>query len=133
MAYTTNIYARRIRSGLGASDCGPGQTLRGDVTYAGAKGQCMTDAQYAECKSKGAIFGRPCTVDAGGGFWESFNSGLSTLFTGTAGPAPTPGMTPAQVQAMMAAQRGGGMSTNTMIAIGLGAVGLLALVMVTRK
>lgn len=50
--------------GLGAPTCGPGQTYRSDVTFANVTGQCVTDAQYAECKSKGTVYGQPCAVSA---------------------------------------------------------------------
>jgi hypothetical protein len=119
MAYE-NIYARRIPSGLGGSaNCGADQQWDPNYVVPG------TTLPPGQCTPKGSAM-TPAP--------SKFDAFMSSLFPAPApAPAPTAGMTPAQVQAMIASQKGG-MSTTTMIAIGVGAVGLLALIMVaTRK
>lgn len=59
--------------------CGPNQTYRADVTWAGAKGQCLTDAQYAECKS-GTLLGQPCSVSSSGGIVDAAKSVIGSIF-----------------------------------------------------
>lgn len=123
-----NIYAKRIPSGLGyvpsgtvrahtvrgglggAESCGPTQQWDPNYVFNGIKGQCTPK-------------GSPMTPAPKPGFWESFAAGLTSPFTK---PAPAPAAAPVIIQQ-------GGMSQNTMIAIGLGAVGLLAIVMLSRK
>lgn len=104
------IIARRIPHPLsGAADCGPNQQW--DPNYV------MPGLPPGQCTPKGS----PMTpAPSSPGFFESF---MSAMF-----PKPT---APAQTQVVPVAQ---GMSQNTMIALGLGAVGLLAVVLVaTRK
>lgn len=102
---------------LGSSSCGAGQTYRSNVTYAGRKGQCMTDAQYEQCKATGQYGGQPCNVAP---TLAETVTGILTVF------APTP----AQVAPVVVPS--GGMSTTTKLAIAAGAVGLVA-VLALRK
>jgi hypothetical protein len=103
------IIARRIPSQLsGASDCGPNQQW--DPNYA------FPGLPPGQCTPKGS----PMTPAPSSGFFDNF---MSAIF-------PKPAAPPTQI--VQAAPSG--MSQNTMIAIGLGAVGLLAIVMLaTRK
>ncbi len=106
------IYAKRIPSQLeGAESCGPSQQWDPNYVFNGIKGQCTPKGSPMAAGSSnivGAIFG-----------------GLSALLK-PATPAPTAGGAPAYVPPS-------GMSPNTMIALGLGAAGLVALVLITRK
>ena len=126
---STTVEAHTVRGGLGTTyGCGADQTMRNDVTYAGIKGQCMTDAQYAECKSTGKVFGQPCGVDTGGDSGSGAEGAILGVLTSFfAPPKPTMPTGPAM------APRQQGMSQSTMIALGIGAVGLLAIVMLASK
>jgi hypothetical protein len=106
------IIARRIRSGLdGAESCGPTQQWDPNYVFQGIKGQCTPK-------------GSPMTPAPSPGFFESF---MSAMFKPPAAPT-------AMVPAAVAPASSQGMSQNTMIALGLGAVGLVALVVIaTRK
>jgi hypothetical protein len=104
---------------LGGTSCGAGQTYRGNVTFNGVQGQCMTDAQYATCKSTGKYAGMPCQV---GTDYSSIASGLLSIFA----PAPSSGL---PAGALVAPS---GMSTTTKLALAAGAVALVA-VIATRR
>lgn len=110
------IYARRIPHGLsGAESCGPNQKWDPNYVFQGIKGQCVPASQpLVQMASQS-------TSTAGQIF-----TGLMSLFSTPKTATPTyvaPAVAPKQ-----------GMSDNTMIAIGLGALGLLAVVMIaTRK
>jgi hypothetical protein len=120
------IFARRIPSGLGTVRA---HTVRGGMGADADYGAAYTPAagaacaagyaknQYGYCVKSGASATTPGVVD----------SFLSAMF-----PKPTPA-TASPAAALPAYQPAGGMSTNTMIAIGLGAAGLLAIVMLSRK
>lgn len=110
------IYAKRVPSGLdGAESCGPNQKWDPNYVFNGIKGQCVPSSQpLVQMASSGTN-------------WGSLANSLTSLFS-TPKAAPTPMPMPTY-----AAPASSGMSTNTMIAIGLGAVGLLAIVMLTRK
>lgn len=104
------IYARRIPNPLdGAESCGTNQKWDPNYVFNGIKGQCVPSSQPLVQMSS-----QP-------GFLTSLMSAFSTPKY-----APTP-------SAPVAMAPSSGMSQNTMIAIGLGAVGLLAIVMLTRK
>lgn len=103
---------------LGGTSCGAGQTYRGNVTFNGIQGQCMTDAQYNECKSTGKYAGMPCKVSTD---YSSIAQGLLSIFV----PAST-GLPSGAVVAPS------GMSTTTKLAIAAGAVALVA-VIATRR
>lgn len=101
--------ARRIPSPLaGAESCGPTQQWDPNFVFNGIKGQCTPK-------------GSPMTKAPG--FFESFMSAM------TPKPAAAPSVSPYVVAPAAAS----GMSQNTMIAIGLGAVGLVGLLMLARK
>lgn len=107
-----SIIARRIPSPLaGAESCGPSQQWDPNYVFNGMKGQCTPK-------------GSPMTSGAKG-FLDSF----MTAFTPKA-PAPAPAAS-SYVTAPVAAARG--LPTSTKIAIGVGAVGLVALIVLTRK
>ncbi len=111
------IYARRIPSPLaGAESCGPDQHWDPNYVYAGIKGQCTPKSMPLVQMASGSG-----TSTAG-----AIMAGVMSLFSTPKAPTPTPGYA-----APVAAPQG--MSQNTMIAIGLGAVGLIALVMIARK
>lgn len=128
MSYTNNIIARRIPSGLGylptttvrahtvrgglggAESCGP--TQQWDPNYA------MPGLPPGQCVPKGSAMTKP---SVGSSIFSSVMSLFSTPTPPAYYPAP-PLPAPA------------GMSTNTKIAIGLGAAGLVALALIaTRK
>ena len=119
----------RNRAGLsGAESCGPNQIYYPDVTFAGVKGQCMTAAQYNECKSTGRYAGQACTVAAatsGGTSWtDKLWDAAKSVVVAKVTPAPV------YQQTTVAAP---GMSTTTKIAIaGAAAVGLV-LILRSRK
>jgi hypothetical protein len=133
MAYhRNNIISRRIPSGLGrvsahtvrggldgAESCGPDQQWDPNFVFMGVKGQCTAK-------------GSPMTPTPDAGWFADF---MTTAFPKPAAPAVTAGMTPAQVQQMIAAQKAGagGMSTNTMLAIGAGAVGLIIVIALASR
>jgi hypothetical protein len=104
--------ARRIPSPLaGAESCGPDQQWDPNFTFNGIKGQCVPK-------------GTPMTPASG------VNATLDAIVKAiSSNPfAPKPAAAPASYAAPAK-----GMSQNTMIAIGLGAVGLIALVTLARK
>lgn len=108
------IRAYRIPSQLdGAESCGPNQQWDPNYVFNGIKGQCTP---------KGTPLVQMASGSSKPGFFESF----MTAFT------PKPTAAPA-MPAYAAPAPSSGMSQNTMIAIGLGAVGLIALVMLARK
>ena len=111
------IYARRIRSGLdGAESCGTNQKWDPNYVFNGIKGQCVPASQpLVQMASSGTN-------------WGSLANSLTSLFSTPKAPTPTTIPMPTYAPAAKS-----GMSQNTMIAIGLGAVGLLAIVMLTRK
>lgn len=139
MSYTrangTTLIARRSYSDLGATECGPGQTYRGDVTFANVKGQCMTDAQYAECKSKGMIYNQACTVSTGGdgvlGTIGGVLKGALSFFSQT---QKTAGEAEAYRKMMesQTAQKAGG-APAWLLPVAIGGVGLVAVVLLTRR
>lgn len=107
----TMIIARRIPSQLaGAESCGPNQQW--DPNYV------MPGLPPGQCTPKGS----PMTPGPSGGFFDSF---LQSMF-----PRPVTPMVPGGVMPMMPQQ---GMSQNTMIALGLGAVGILAIAMMASR
>ena len=107
-----------VNRGLGgAESCGQNQQWDPNYKFGNITGQCTPK-------------GTPMTPTPEPGLFDKF---MGTMFPAPVAPAPQPGMTPAQVQAMIAAQKSGGMSQNTMIALGLGAVGLLAVVMIASR
>jgi hypothetical protein len=105
------IIARRIPHPLsGAADCGPNQQW--DPNYV------MPGLPPGQCTPKGS----PMTPAPAPGFFDSF---MSAMFPKSATPTASPPFMPPQPS---------GMSQGTLIALGLGAVGLLAIVLVaTRK
>jgi hypothetical protein len=106
------IIGRRIPHGLeGAESCGPDQQWDPNYVYAGIKGQCIPRSQ--------ALVKMATATPS---FFDSFMSAFSTPQRAAAPTAPIATAAPRS-----------GMSQNTMIAIGLGAVGLIAIVMLTRK
>jgi hypothetical protein len=115
---TATVAAHTVRGGLGgAESCGTNQQWDPNYKFGDLTGQCTPK-------------GSPMTPAPKAGFnWGAVAGGLSSLFPGK--PA-TPTM-PTPAMPIPAYPSGGGMSTNTMIAIGLGAAGLLAIVMLTRK
>lgn len=124
MSYSKSIRSQRIatRSGLGrvsahtvrggmggAESCGPNQQWDPNYVFNGIKGQCTPK-------------GTPLVRIVGGGtpgFWDSFSAGLKVLKPPAGAPPQSGG--------------GSGMSRNTMIAIGLGAVGIISIAMIARK
>lgn len=115
------IIARRIPSGLDgvrrgglgdASSCGPNQQWDPNYVFNGIKGQCTPK-------------GSPMTpASSSPSFFESF---MSAMFPKPATPA-------AAATPQVVIQQAPGMSTNTKIALGVGAVGLVALILIaTRK
>lgn len=109
------VRAHTVRGGLGgAESCGPDQHWDPNYVFQGMKGQCTP-------KSMPLV-----QMASSGTNWGTLATSLTSLFSSPSAPAPTVA-TPAYAPV----QRG--MSTNTMIAIGLGAAGLLAIVMLTRK
>jgi hypothetical protein len=148
MSYTkTKIIARRIPSGLGnfpRSTTVEAHTVRGGmgdwagVSSSGAADYCSsylgpngTTAQMVACvngiKSGSGPGPKPSTgsapSDSGSGAEGAILGVLTSFFTP---PKPTMPTGP-----MMAPQQG--MSQSTMIALGVGAVGLLAIVMLASK
>ena len=121
---TSTVRAYTVRGGMGgAESCGPTQQWDPNYVYDGIKGQCTP---------KGSAFAPKPSTD-----WGELATSLSTMF------APKPGA-PKYVQvaprflapaaaAAATSPAPSGMSSNTMLAIGLGAAGLLAVVMLTRK
>lgn len=109
------IRAYRIPSQLdGAESCGPDQHWDPNYVYNGIKGQCTPKSM-------------PLVQMASGG------SGAAGFLSSILGAlTPKPAAAPAAPAYAMPAPSSG-MSQNTMIAIGLGAVGLIALVMIARK
>lgn len=105
-------HATTIPSQLdGAESCGPNQKWDPNYVFQGIKGQCVPASQ-------------PLVQMAAPSFWSNFMSAFGPPTgapTGRPPTAPTP----------MPASRG--MSQNTMIAIGLGVVGLALLLVATRK
>jgi hypothetical protein len=105
-----SIISRRIPSPLaGAESCGTNQQWDPNYVFNGIKGQCTP---------RGSAMAPAPTP----GFFDSLMSAFKPST-----PAP---MMPAIMPAAPAAS---GMSQTTMIAIGLGAVGLLAVVLLSRK
>lgn len=94
----------------GAESCGPNQQWDPNYVFNGIKGQCVPKGQPLVQMASSSP-----------GFFESLMSAFSTPKYAT----PSAPAAPVVVQQ--------GMSQNTMIAIGLGAVGLVALVMLARK
>jgi threonine dehydrogenase-like Zn-dependent dehydrogenase len=115
-----------VNRGLGGMD------RTAAATKCGTK-YCVTSPDFQPCVEHYAS-GASGEYGASPGLFDKF---MSTMFPAPVAPAPQPGMTPAQVQAMIAAQKSDGksdgMSQNTMIALGLGAVGLLAVVMIASR
>lgn len=104
------IFARRIPSPLaGAADCGPNQQW--DPNYV------VPGLPPGQCTPKGS----PMT--AAPGVFEKF---MSSIFPKPVASAPTPMMTPMVIQPT-------GMSQTTMITLGLGAVGILAIAMFASR
>lgn len=131
MSYTNNIIARRIPSGLGYL---PSTTVRAHTVRGGLGGaaSCGPNQQWdpnyvmpglppGQCTPKGT----PLTK-ASGVNWGELATSLTSIFAPK--PPPTYATAPAYIPPASS-----GMSPNTMIAIGLGAAGLLAIVMLTRK
>jgi hypothetical protein len=104
------IYARRVPNPLGgAESCGVNQQWDPNARFGSIVGQCTP---------KGSAM-----TPAPSGFLDSLTAGLKVLM-----PTPVPA---APVYAPAAPSSG--MSQTTMIAIGLGAVGLIAIILATRK
>lgn len=101
-----------------ASACGPGQTFYSNVTFGGVRGQCMTPAQYEDCK-KGSIYGKPCIVNTAGGIVSSIVGALTSPVTK---PSISPQLAPAARS---------GVSTTTVVAVGGAA--LLAAILLARR
>lgn len=111
------IVSRRIPYPLeGAESCGANQKWDPNYVFNGIKGQCVPSSQpLVQMASSGTN-------------WGAIANTFTSLFSSPKPAAPT-AMPTAYAPAAPA-----GMSTNTMIAIGLGAVGLIAVLMVaTRK
>jgi hypothetical protein len=107
------LRAHTVRGGMGgAENCGPNQQWDPNFVYAGIKGQCTP---------RGSAMAPKPGVD-----WGSIANTLTSALTPK--PAAPTGLMPGYPPAAST-----GMSKGTMIAIGLGAVGLLAVVMLTRK
>lgn len=103
---------KRIPSPLaGAEACGPDQHWDPNYTFNGIKGQCTPKST-------------PLTPASG------INAVLDAIASMGAGLLKPPA---AAAPAAAAVPSKSGMSQNTMIAIGVGAVGLIALVMLARK
>jgi len=113
---------RLISRPLGLSgsqaDCGAGQVYYPNLTFSGITGICSTPAQAQAALSSGAASGSLDTTPGGGG--GGFAAALMSAFAPPKAPAYPPGYNPYAQQ---------GMSTGTMLALGLGAVGLLAFFM----
>ncbi len=134
MSYSkSNIISRRIPSGLGYINAGTvrAHTVRGGL---GGAESCGPNQQWdpnyvypglppGQCTPKGS----PMTPAPSPGLASSLFTGLMAAFK----PPATPTTTTVYVPTPAAASSG--MSKNTMIAIGLGAVGLLAVVMLASK
>jgi len=115
---STTVAAHTVRGGLGgAESCGPNQQWDPNYKFGEFTGQCTPK-------------GSPMTpAPKAGTDWGALAKGLTGLFPAAKPPTtPMPGGVPAYYPPPSS-----GMSTNTMIMIGLGAAGLLALVMLTRK
>jgi hypothetical protein len=144
-----SIIARRIPSGLGylPSTTVRAHTVRGGLGVEEALGFFMLPA-YSTTPTTTSTAPATATVGCTGGYiknvygycappptpakstdWGSIASSLSSFLTPK---AATPAAPAAAMPAYMPAASGG-MSKGTMIAIGVGAVGLLAVVMLTRK
>lgn len=104
------VRAHTVRGGLGgAESCGPTQQWDPNYVFQGIKGQCTPKGTPLASQSQ-------------------WGAGITAALTSLWKPA-----TPATSLPAYAPAPAGGMSRNTMIAIGLGAAGLLAIVMLTRK
>ena len=104
------IFSRRIPSGLdGAESCGANQKWDPNYISNGIKGWCVPSSQPL------VQMAQPQPS-----FWSNFMSAFST--PKTVAPVATP-VAPAQT----------GMSRNTMIALGLGAVGIIAFAMLASS
>jgi len=107
------LRAHTVRGGMGgAENCGPNQQWDPNFVFNGIKGQCTP---------KGSPMTKPSTD------WGAIATSLTSAF------APKPAAPAMSMPGYMPAAASSGMSQGTMIAIGLGAVGLLAVVMLTRK
>jgi hypothetical protein len=128
------VRAHTVRGGLGgAESCGPNQQWDPNYTYAGITGQCVPKGTpFAMIQGAcGAGYVKnaygycvPASTPSPG-IASSLFSGLMAAFK--------PPATPTTVYVPTPAAASSGMSKNTMIAIGLGAVGLLAVVMLASK
>lgn len=116
-AHTVPAYT--VRGGLGGSgNCGSNQQWDPNYVFNGIKGQCTPKGSPLVGMASGAATG----VD-----WGKISASISSALA----PKPAaqyPGGPPPSADSSS-----GGMSNTTMIAIGLGAAGLLALIMLTRK
>lgn len=125
MSYENTTLVASRYGAMGADPtCGPGQVYHSDVTWAGIKGQCLTDAQYNECKSTGKFGGQPCSASSGGVFdtIKSIGGALVGLW-GQSKTAPTPVQQPG----------GGGGTPDWLMPVAIGAVGIAAIVLLKKK
>lgn len=110
------LRAHTVRGGMGgAENCGPNQQWDPNFVYAGIKGQCTP---------RGSAMAPAPATD-----WGAIATSLTSFLT----PKPAAAAAPTMTMPAYAGPTSSGMSRGTMIAIGLGAAGLLAVVMLTRK
>ena len=125
--HTSTVRAYTVRGGMGgAESCGPTQQWDPNYVYDGIKGQCTP---------KGSALAPKPSTDWGA-LATSLFSGLvpkSSTPKYVQGPPGYSAPAAAAAAAAAAPPAPSGMSSSTMLAIGLGAAGLLAIVMLTRK
>lgn len=125
MSYISRKGSNMTMMGFGdASSCGPDQVWYPNLVYLGIKGQCSTPQAAAASLASGQASGNLSTTPDGSGgpsIWDKLIGGVTDVFKAKV----TPGST------TIIQQPSGGIGTTGMVAIG--AAGLLAVVLLTRK
>ena len=130
----SDLGARRGYNAVGAVECGAGQTFRSDVTFAGTKGQCMTDAQYNECKSTGKLYGQTCTVSsADGGVLSAIGGALKGLLGLYGSAKAAEGQNAAYQQMLAQQQQQAAGPPSWLVPVAIAGAGVVAVVLLTRK